>query len=167
VPKKKRHQKKRRRAMSQGELFALAGLYPVRLPVEKHRPLDLNLRIKTLLGQALRECADSAAVIAARMTELGCEITADALYAYTAPSKPDHDIGIARLKAFVRATGATWFWGALLEDDGLVVLEGREAHFAQLGAMEQEQARLATEIRRMKRNLDRQPVEVPAHRRRR
>ena len=96
---KRRAKKNRKKAMQrqQGELFSATGLFPVRRAGQGARAVDLSLRIKTAMGRALKECPDSAAVLAARMTEItGREISADALYAYTAPSKPEHDIGIVR-----------------------------------------------------------------------
>lgn len=145
----------------QADLFAETELFPVRRPVQSNRPVDLSLRIKTAMGEALKACPDSATVIAARMSEMtGREITADALYAYTAASKPDHDIGIVRFVAFTRATGANWLWDLLVEDDGLVVLEGRAALLAQLGHIKQEQGRLTTEMRRLEKELRQEPVRV-------
>jgi hypothetical protein len=161
---KKTKRRERRPGPEQGNLFdAAAELYPVRMPEAILRPVDLSLRIKTAMGRALKECPDSAPIIAARMSELtGRDITVDALYAYTAPSKPDHDIGIIRFIAFVRATGATWLWNLLVEEDGLIVLAGREAHLAQLGLMQQEHDRLSDSIRQLKRELGERPVKVAA-----
>jgi hypothetical protein len=87
-------------------------------------------------------------------------MTADMLYAYTAASKPEHDMGIARFVAFVRATGAVWLWDELLRDDGLFVLQEREALLAQTGLLEQEQARIAARLRELKSELQRDPVKV-------
>ncbi len=158
----KRKRRERGPEAEQGSLFDHAAeLYPVRMPEAILRPVDLSLRIKTAMGQALKECPDSVAMIAARMSELtGREITVDALYACTAPSKPDHDLGIVRFVAFVRATGATWLWNLLVEEDGLIVLQGREAHLAQLGLMQQEHDRLSDDIRALKRELGQKPVRV-------
>ena len=44
----------------QDDLFA--DLYPVRVPTDAIRPLDLSLRIKTAMGRALKECPASAAM---------------------------------------------------------------------------------------------------------
>ena len=151
---------------SEGDLFAYAELYPVRAPVEVLQPIDLSLRIKTAMGRALKECPDPASIVAARMTELtGRTITVDALYAYTAASKPDHDMGLIRFVAFVRATGATWLWSVLVEDDGLLVMEGREARLAQLGLMSQEHERLGDALRQLRRELRTSPVKVATCRR--
>lgn len=144
----------------QPSLFGAGEVFPVRRPAERYRPLDLSLRIKTALSQALKECPDSAAVIAARMSELlGREQSVDMLYAYTAASKPEHDIGISRLVAFIRATGARWIYDIIVEDDGLLVIEGRESKLAQLGLMQQEAARLQEQVRILQRELRDAPVD--------
>lgn len=143
----------------QGDLFASVDLFPVRRPVDALRPVDLSLRIKTAMGRALKECPDSAVMVAARMSEMtGREISADAIYAYTAPSKPDHDMGVARFVAFVRATGALWLWDELVRDDGLMVLQEREALFAQAGLLRAEQARISQKLKDIERDLATDPV---------
>jgi len=153
--------KRAAKSAEQGDLFAAADLFPVRAPVEHLRPVDLSLRIKTAMGEALKKSPKNAFAIAAEISAMtGRELTADALYAYTAPTKPEHDIGLTRFVAFVRATGANWLWGVLVEDDGLIVLEGREAHLAQLGLLQQEQARLADQIKTLKGELREAPVSV-------
>lgn len=145
----------------QGDLFAHAVLFPVRRPVEFARPVDLSLRIKTLMGRALKECPDSASIVAARIAEMtGRDLSADALYAYTAPTKPEHDIGVTRFVAFVRATGALWLWDELVRDDGLVVLQEREALFAQAGLLRQEKARLEAKLKEIDKELAAEPVAV-------
>jgi hypothetical protein len=122
---------------------------------------DLSLRVKTALGRALKECQKSAAVIAAEMSEMlppEHGISADALYTYTAPSKAEHQISLIRFKAFVRATGAKWLWDFLVEDEGLVVVEGREAQLAELGAAKQELMQLEARVKGLCRELARAPV---------
>lgn len=149
----------------QGDLFAHAELFPVRRPLDNARPIDLSLRIKTAMGRALKESPDSAAIIAARITEMtGRELSADALYTYTAPTKPEHDMGIARFVAFVRATGAFWLWDELVHDDGLVVLQEREALLAQAGLLSQEKARITDKLRDIARELKSEPVIVASRR---
>lgn len=156
---------RRRAPEGQGDLFAHAELFPVRRPVENARPVDLSLRIKTGMSQALKECPDSAAIIAARITEMtGREMSVDALYAYTAASKPEHDIGIVRFVAFVRATKAFWLWDMLVEDDGLMVLQGREAKLAQLGHLQQQKQQLDDAMRALKTELGTAPVDVSPRR---
>jgi hypothetical protein len=58
---------------AQGDLFAGGGekaLYPVRRKETGMLPVDLSLRIKTLMGTALKEAPDSAGVVAAKMSEI-------------------------------------------------------------------------------------------------
>lgn len=159
----------RRRDQSQPDLFSeAAAVYPVRRPVERVRPVDLSLRVKTAMSQALRESPMNGAEVAAKMSEiLGQEISSDTLYALTAASKPDHQISIVRFIAFVRATAAWWLWDLLVEDDGLFVMEGREARLAELGLIEQERRRLEAEAKAIRHELKVQPVAVARHRRRR
>jgi hypothetical protein len=151
----------------QADLFVHAELFPVRRPSDAPRSVDLSLRIKTAMGRALKECPDSAPIVAARISEMtGRELSADMLYAFTAASKPEHDIGIVRFVAFVRATGAWWLWDMLVEDDGLTVLQGREARLAQLGHLRQERQRLAAVEREIERELGQEPVRVVRRNRR-
>ncbi|MCO5083044.1 MAG: hypothetical protein M9955_17090 [Rhizobiaceae bacterium] len=146
----------------QGDLFAgidPSQLFPVRRPADACRPLDVSLRIKTALGRALKECPDSANVIAARMSDiLGREQSVDMLYAYTAPSKPEHDIPVTRLIAFVRATGATWLYDEIVQDEGLIVMGGREAELAQLGLLRQESQAIQDHIKQIEKKLKIEPI---------
>lgn len=152
---------------TQGDLFSMSDMYPVRQPASAMRPLDLSLRIKSAMGRALKECPRNATQVAAAITEMtGREISADALYSYTAPTKPEHEIGITRFVAFVRATGATWLWDVLVEDDGLIVLEGSEAYLAQRGMLEQQSRQIQEEIKTLDKKLREEPVAVATHRRR-
>lgn len=146
----------------QGDLFAAGELFPVRAPRTGPRATDLSLRVKTAMGQAIKDCPESVPIVAARIAELtGRELTADALYAYTAPSKPEHQIDITRFCAFVRATGATWLWDVLVEDDGLIVIAGEDAHFAQLGVLRQRRAQIDDVIRQIERDLKQRPSPAP------
>lgn len=136
-----------------------AELFPVRRPADPCRPLDVSLRIKTALGRALKECPDSANVIAARMSDiLGRDQSVDMLYAYTAPSKPEHDIPVTRLIAFIRATGATWLYDEIVQDEGLIVMGGREARLAQYGYLKQERAAIEAQLKTIEKELSSEPV---------
>lgn len=139
-------------------------LFPVRRPLATDRPVD-TLRIKMALGEALKGCPDNAEIIAAKISALtGRTLTAFALYAYTAPSRDDHDMPLSRFVAFVRVTKAYWLWDLLVEDDGLTVLQGREAKLAQLGHLRQEQQRVTAELRTLERELGDEPVTVAPRR---
>lgn len=156
----KRRAKGRRRRM-QHDLFGGGRLFPVRRRESTPRAVDLTLRIKSAMGRALKECPDSIDVVAAKVSELtGRRLSADALYAYTAPSKRDHVIDAARLMAFTRATGANWLWDELLADEGLIVLEGEQARLAELGALRQEQQRLNAAVRAAEKALNAAPVKI-------
>lgn len=151
---------RRKPDLTQGDLFAANAdaLFPVRARATRMRSPDLSLRIKTAMGQALKDCPEPATVVAARMSDLlGREITADALYTYTAPSKADHEISLIRFVAFVRAVEAPWLWDVLVEDEGLVVIAGEDANFAQLGALRQRRTQLDDMIRSLERDLKARP----------
>jgi hypothetical protein len=148
----------------QGSLFP--ALYPVRRPTATPQTVDC-LKIQLALGQALKDCPESAAIVAARIAEMtGRPLTAAALYTYTAGSKPEHDMGISRFVAFVRATGARWLWDMLVADDGLIVMEGREAKLATYGLLSQERQRIDAQLRELKSELEADPVPVANVRRR-
>lgn len=146
------------------DLFDARDLYPVHERVAA--PLgDFSLRMKTALGTALKECPESAAIVALRMSEsLNADITTDALYACTAPSKPEHQISLIRFVAFVRATGAYWLYDLLLEDEGFTVVEGEQAYLVQLGHLEHERQQIDGRIRELKRDLKGKPVDVQRRR---
>jgi hypothetical protein len=142
----------------QGEFFPDA-LFPVRVRGARMQSADFSLRLKSALGDALKACPDKAAVVAANIADMtGAELSADALYAYTAPSKPDHQISVIRFKAFVRATDARWLYDVLVEDEGLVVIAGEDAPFAQLGALRQRRAQIDDLIRALERSLKARPA---------
>lgn len=158
------------KSLAQGELFVDGPqvLYEVRRPVAGARPVDLGLKIKSALGDALKRSPDSAPVIAARIAELtGRDLTVDMLYAYTAASKPEHQIKLVDFVAFIRATGQTWLWDVVVEDDGLVVLEGREAKLAQAGFLQQQKARIDEQLDALTDELSADPILVPSSQRRR
>lgn len=156
-------------APGQGELFdSPLALFEVRRPVDGARPVDLGLKIKSAMGEALKRSPDSAQMIAARISELtGRELSADMLYAYTAASKPEHQVRLVDFVAFIRATGATWLWDVAVEDDGLVVLEGREAKLAQAGYLQQQRARIDEQLSALQHELTADPILVPSSHRRR
>lgn len=148
----------------QGDLFAQRAddYFPVRQAMpHSFRSPDLSLRIKTALGQALKQCPDSAEVIAARMADLlGQKLTGHSLYTFTAPSKTDRQISLMEFVAFVRVTGANWLWDVLVEDEGLIVLQGTQAKLARLGYMRQQLGALAESVKTLEGELRHSPVTV-------
>lgn len=149
----------------QGDLFAPGDVFPVRRPVAATRPVDV-LRIKMAMGEALKAHPENAEIVAAKIANLtGRALTTFALYSYTAPSRDDHDIGLSRFVAFVRVTGAYWLYDLLVEDDGLMVLQGREAKLAQLGHLQQQKQQIDDAVRDLKREIGTTPVELLPRRR--
>lgn len=156
---------RRRPAEGQGDLFAHQELFPVRRPTDTVRAVDLSLRIKTAMGRALKACPESADIVAAHIAELtGQKLSGHTLYTFTAPSKADRQISMIEFVAFVRVTGALWLWDLLVEDDGLVVLQGSEAKLAQLGHLQQQKRQLDDQLRDLERSLREDPVTVSQRR---
>ena len=105
---------------------------------------------------------------ASRITELtGRDLSAATLYKYTQASDPEHQIKLVDFVAFIRATGQTWLWDVVVEDDGLVVLEGREAKLAQAGFLQQQKARIDEQLDALTDELSADPILVPSSQRRR
>ncbi|MFN3513424.1 MAG: hypothetical protein ACK41C_10285 [Phenylobacterium sp.] len=131
-----------------GDLFE-GTYFPVRAPSDLPRALDMKRAIAVAMGEALRTCGKGAAVVAAEMSELlgDDEVTKAQLYAYTAESRTSHTISIVRWIAFVRATGCNWLWDFILKDEGLIVLEGEEAHLAEAALIEKQIEQLKRKAR--------------------
>lgn len=137
-------------APGQGDLFH-EPVYPVRLP----RGLDgaaLQSKIARAMSEALRECKDDRYVVAGRMAqELGRDsFSKGMLDNYTAESKDTHTVSLVVFIAFVRATGCSWLWDFLLNDEGYTVLQGDEARLAEIGRAEQERRELDQRLRALK-----------------
>lgn len=129
-------------------------------------PVNL-LAIKSAMGVALKECPDSAEIVAAKIATLtGKHLSAHALYTFTKPSDIDHHISLPRFIAFVRVTGAYWLWDILLRPDGLTVMQGRSARLAELAMAERDRKALDARIRDIKREIDVEPLSPPKRGRR-
>lgn len=129
-------------------------------PVRDAKTIDIErfrANLKRSMAKALRECRFERSVVAARMAQtLGIlSMSKATLDAYTAESK-DVDISLPRFKAFVRAVEAPWLWDEVVKDDGLLLLQGDEARLAEIARLQQEQKKLAADIRLLKA----QPVEI-------
>lgn len=136
---------------SQFDLF-LEPVFPVRSPVQQIDIARFRSKLKRAMAKAIRECSHDRPTIAARMAQyLGLPTVSKAtLDAYTAESKEGHDISLVRFKAFVRATEATWLWDLIVSEDGLTLLDGDEARFAEIARIEQERAHLAAQLKTLK-----------------
>lgn len=155
---------KDRRDERTGDLFDVARAFPVEAPRDLPRALDLKRQIARDMGRALKDCAKTAEVVAAEMTELlGDEdlVTRAQLYAYTAESRTTHTISIVRWVAFVRATGAVWLWASLLRDEGLTVLQGEEALLTQAAMADKLARHYADQAKALR---QRAPLEIKTRR---
>ena len=125
-------------------------IFPVRMPVQSIDIERYRAKIKRAMARAIRECPHDRPTIAARMAQyLGLStISKAALDAYTAESKTGHDVTLIRFAAFVHATGALWLWDEVASVQGVTVLIGDEARFAEIERLRQERKRIEAEIRR-------------------
>ncbi len=133
-------------------------VFPVRQPASHIDLARFRSKLKRAMAEAIRRCPYDRPVIAARMAQyLGLpSISKATLDAYTAESKEGHDITVPRFKAFVRATEATWLWDLIVSEDGLTLLEGDEARLAEIARLQQEQRKIAAELK----NLRSIPVDI-------
>lgn len=133
-------------------------VFPVREPASQIDLARFRSKLKRAMAEAIRQCPYDRPVIAARMAQyLGLSsISKATLDAYTAESKEGHDISVPRFKAFVRATGAVWLWDMIVSEDGLTLLEGDEARLAEIARLQQEQRKIAAELK----NLRSIPVDI-------
>lgn len=152
---------KDRRDHHTADLFAHERLFPVETPRELVNALDFNVRMASAMSRALREAAERGVdrfAVAGRMSEiLGTEVTKGMVDAYTSPARESHNISAIRLKAFVRATGCLWVWNVYHEGDGLTLLQGHEAVFAQAALARTQSQALMEEARRLERAA---PIEI-------
>ncbi len=129
--------------------FFIEPLFPVRSPVQRIDIERYRARMKRAMAKAIRECPHDRPTIAARMAQyLGLpSISKATVDAYTAESKAGHDITLPRFAAFVHATGAVWLWDEAASIQGVTMLVGEEALLAEIAYRQQEQRRLASELK--------------------
>lgn len=123
-------------------------LYESREPVQAIDPDRFRLRIKTAMSACLRDHVLDRYEIADEMGRiLASESFSKAMLDnYCSPSKSDRDISLLRFKAFVRVTGKNSLWDLAVSDDGLLMLEGDEARFAEIARLEQEKRGIAKQL---------------------
>lgn len=133
-------------------------LFPVRCPLQRIDIERYRAQMKRAMARAVRECPFDRPTIAARMAQyLGLpSISKSVLDAYTAESKTAHDITLPRFAAFIHATGAVWLWDEAASIQGVTMLVGEEALLAEIAYRQQEQRRLASELK----TLMARPIEV-------
>lgn len=129
--------------------FFQQPLFPVRQATKR---IDLDryrAQMKRAMARAIRECPYDRPTIAARMAHyLGLpSISKAVLDSYTAESKAEHDIPLPRFVAFIHATDAVWLWDEAASMQGVTMLVGEEAMLAEIAYCQQEQRRLAAELK--------------------
>lgn len=132
----------------QSDLFA-DRVYPSRAPTTAVDVDRFRAKLKRAMSKAIRECPYDRHTVALRMgQQLGLEAVSKAtIDAYTAESKQGHDISLVRFAAFVRATGATWLWDVVVDEEGLTMLVGDEARLAEIALLQQEQRELSAKLK--------------------
>ncbi len=142
---------RKRPEAGQGDLF-YEPVYPTRIASQDVDVTGFRSKLKRAMSRALKECTLDRHEVAMRMAmALGQDTFSLAtLNAYTAESNDTHDISVVRLKAFVRATGATWLWDLCVADDGLTMLVGDEARLAEIARVQQEKAELDEKLRQLR-----------------
>lgn len=129
--------------------FFVEAVFPVREAPERIDVDRYRAKIKRGMSRAIRECPFDRPTIAARMAAYIGQpaISRSSLDAYTAESKATHDISLIRFCAFVHATGATWLWDEVASIQGVTVLVGDEARFAEIARIQQERRALTAELK--------------------
>jgi len=136
----------------QADLFEVEELFPVRAPSALPRALDFNRLLSAAMSLAIKQSPKSRSEIAAEMTEIlgyeaGGAVTESMVNAYTSQARETHTISLVRFLAFARATDASWLWHEVLKNEGLTVLEGKQAHYARAGLMRKQAEELMAQAR--------------------
>lgn len=129
---------RRTRDVRQGDLFGDArALYPVHAPEGVVTASDFRLQLSQAVSEALRLCGKSRAQVTMEMALALGEPTFSEhmLNAYASPARESHDIPVTRLRALVNATGALWLWDVATTGQGVTVLVGADAIYAQQGLL--------------------------------
>lgn len=153
----------------QADLFEVREVYPVRAPQALTPAIDFNRQMSGAMSLAVKQSDKTREQIADEMTRLlGYEdenrITVALVNAWTSAAKDAHNIHLVRFRAFVRVTGANWLWQQVLDEDGLTVLEGPEAHFARAAILRKQGEQLLAEAHA---ELELAPAQVRVRRGRR
>ncbi len=139
-----------RRHPNQADLFEVREVYPVLTPQALTPALDFNRQMSNAMSLAVKQSDKTREQIADEMTRLlGYDdenrITVALVNAWTSAAKDAHNIHLVRFRAFVRVTGADWLWKQILEEDGLTIMKGPEAHFARASILRKQGEQLLAE----------------------
>lgn len=145
----------------QGDLFMVDAtrLYPVRAPEGVVTATEFRLRIAQAISESMHDYGKPRAVIAFEMTQLlGEEISEHMLNAWASPAREGHDITVTRLRGLVKVTGALWLWEIATEGQGVTILAGHDAIYAQQGLLQNQIKSLQTRLRALSSTAPVQPA---------
>jgi hypothetical protein len=113
--------------------------------------LDMALRLKSALTEAIKGCRHSRYEIAAKVSELtGKDLSKTMLDQYTAESKEAYHFPAEMLTAFCRVTGSTEPMAVLLGPLGCSILSGDEAQDIEILRMERKIAEWQRKVQELK-----------------
>ncbi|MBI4652230.1 hypothetical protein HY745_13350 [Candidatus Desantisbacteria bacterium] len=116
---------------------------------------NIDVRVRALLSDALKQCTYSREYIAARMSELtGIEITKSQLDSWTAESKEQHRFPFAYSAAFCDATGSLEILKLVVEMVGGYLLKGEDALYTELGRIKKNKKELAEKEKLINQTLE-------------
>ena len=125
------------------EQLTLDGYFlTAQVPPAHTASFDIDAQLRNALSRALKECPQSRATVAARMTDLlfgdagDGEVTKAQLDSWTAPSRDAWRFPLAYLPAFIEATGAVWLLDLIAERCGCKVVHGKAAVVLELGLLQ-------------------------------
>ncbi len=124
--------------------------------IEKEDPglLNVSLRFRDALSQALKKCRDSRYQVAANMSELtSSDISKTMIDAYTADSKEYHRFPAEWLPAFARATGSIEPLIVVVEASDCQIITREEEVFVELARKQRQKDVLDREIEGLKRRI--------------
>lgn len=115
--------------------FDREAYYPVpKAPPSIAGSLEYAYELCGILSRALKDCPDSRAVVAAKMSDLtGEQISEAMINAWTSPAHDRHRFPFEFAGAFEAATGTTCLQELLARKRGCKVLAGRQVLEAELG----------------------------------
>jgi hypothetical protein len=132
-----------------GDLFT--PVYPVRTPAQIDGA-TLEIKLCRAISEALKECSESRAIIAARMADYLGEphFSKAMLDAYASAGRDSHCITVKRFLALIHVTGATWMLDVLAEQFGCYVMGNEDARNAELGLIDKKISELQARRRALK-----------------
>ncbi|MEZ5648658.1 MAG: hypothetical protein R3E60_06970 [Alphaproteobacteria bacterium] len=135
--------------------FDREAYYPVpKAPPSVAGSLEYAPELCGILSLALKDCPDSRAVVAAKMSDLtGQQITEAMLNAWTSPAHDRHRFPFEFAGAFEEATGTTCLQELLARKRGCKVLAGRQVLEAELGNIERSIVELTNKRKRIRKQF--------------